>query len=190
MNLKQEYGKTKVRVVKVVDLPPEASAPGLKKQKMIELTCSVLLSGPAFSSSYSSADNLLVVPTDTVKNTIYLLAKTEPISDLEEFAFAISAHFITKYPHVDGVHTNLVSHDWSRINTTTYEPVLQGDSGSKIGNDTKPHPHAFYRGGQHIRYCESFALRKSGNMQIDLTSGVKGYEIVKTTGRSLYNIRV
>ncbi|KAK9759692.1 hypothetical protein K7432_017039, partial [Basidiobolus ranarum] len=64
---KQAYGKTKVRVTKVIRHTKNW-------HDVVELTCQVLLDGK-FETSYTEADNSSIVPTDTVKNTIYVLAK-------------------------------------------------------------------------------------------------------------------
>ncbi|KAH6562804.1 hypothetical protein BASA60_006617 [Batrachochytrium salamandrivorans] len=191
----QKYGKDKVRVVKVTDLPP-SSAPGaanLKHQHVQELTCRVLLSGAQFETSYSRGNNQLVVPTDTVKNTIYFLAQTTPgtLEDIESFGKIICRHFLKEYNHVEGVHVHIYAHDWTRIQTSTYVPTTDKATGSLISTtsptDTKlvvgPHPHSFYRAGEQKRLTDITAERvhsagksaaPASNFQIkfSITSGI------------------
>ena len=63
--LSQNYGKSRVRVLKVLK---DGATHTIK-----ELSVRVALQGD-FDASYTAADNALVVPTDTVKNTINVLA--------------------------------------------------------------------------------------------------------------------
>ncbi|ORX63289.1 tetrahydrobiopterin biosynthesis enzymes-like protein [Basidiobolus meristosporus CBS 931.73] len=61
------------------------------------LTAQVLLDGK-FETSYTEADNSVVVPTDTVKNTLYVLAqKAENVQTIERFGYEIGQHFINRY---------------------------------------------------------------------------------------------
>ncbi|KAK9739630.1 hypothetical protein K7432_018375, partial [Basidiobolus ranarum] len=64
---RQAYGKAKVRVTKAIRHTTEWN-------DIVELTCQVLLEGD-FETAYTEADNSMVVPTDTVKNTCYVIAK-------------------------------------------------------------------------------------------------------------------
>ena len=59
------YGKSRVRVMKVIR---EGATHSVK-----ELSVEVMLGGD-FESSYTARDNSLVVPTDTMKNTVNVLA--------------------------------------------------------------------------------------------------------------------
>ncbi len=167
----QEYGKTNVRIVKIIDMN--------KQQQVVELTCQVLLSGPLFTESYTLGDNSLVVPTDTCKNTLYWLAKTSSLVP-EEFAKIICAHFLKSYAHVQGVSVEIAMHDWTRIKTTTTEAVTTGKTGSNLGEATKDHPHSFYRGGNHLRICRLVGSRE----KIQLWGGIKSLLVLKTTGSS------
>ena len=47
-----------------------------------------------------AGDNRDVVPTDTVKNTIYFLAKKHGVENIETFALLLANHFLTFYSHV------------------------------------------------------------------------------------------
>lgn len=52
--------------------------------------------------AYTKGDNSKVVPTDTVKNTIYVLAKRHMDTFcIEEFALVIARHFVSEYSHVN-----------------------------------------------------------------------------------------
>jgi urate oxidase len=58
-------GKDKVKLLKVYRDPGDP-----KKQSVVEFTVQILLEG-AIETSYTKADNSVVVATDTMKNTVY-----------------------------------------------------------------------------------------------------------------------
>ncbi|KAJ3029061.1 hypothetical protein HK097_005855 [Rhizophlyctis rosea] len=192
----QQYGKDKVRLVKVTRLPPDPAAPHLKHQIVTELTVRVLLSGD-FDASYEKADNSLVVPTDTVKNTIYILAKKSSNPTLqtpELFARELSLHFLSKYSHISSVDVLIESHNWTRIQTTTFSPVSSSSTGTAFPTTTttKEHPHSFYRAGEDKRVVRLVGTRtsepgKTLSVRYTLTSGLKDLYVLKTTGSSFEN---
>ncbi|EGF80481.1 hypothetical protein BATDEDRAFT_11731 [Batrachochytrium dendrobatidis JAM81] len=177
----QQYGKDKVRLVKVTDLPASTAhgATNLKHQHVQELTCRVLLAGAQFETSYTKADNRLVVPTDTVKNTIYYLAQTtqDTLEDIESFAKVIGRHFIKQYAHVEEVHVRIHAHNWTRIQTSTLEPV-----------PTLAHPHSFYRAGEQKRTTNVVATRVQSRadamIKFSIASGISDLYVLKSSGSS------
>ena len=66
--LSHRYGKARVRVMKVIR---NGAHDTIK-----ELTVSVALEGD-FERSYTRSENRLVVPTDTMKNTVNVLAREQ-----------------------------------------------------------------------------------------------------------------
>ena len=58
-------GKDKVKLLKV-----HKDAKDPKKQSVVEITVQILLEG-AIETSYTKADNSVVVATDSMKNTVY-----------------------------------------------------------------------------------------------------------------------
>ena len=87
-----------------------------------DLNVNVLLKG-AFDTAYVRGDNSMVVPTDTVKvsfdlgippyflqNIVYVLAKKDPISSIEEFGCTIVDFFLKEYSHIsEGLNFHLLS---------------------------------------------------------------------------------
>ncbi|KAJ9302208.1 hypothetical protein DTO271G3_1074 [Paecilomyces variotii] len=135
------YGKDNVRVYKV----HRDQETGV--HTVVEMTVCVLLEGD-IDASYTAADNSVVVATDTIKNTIYILAKQNPVTPPELFGSILGTHFIEKYAHVHAAHVNVVTHRWTRMTI-----------------DGQPHPHSFLRDGNETR-----------NVQVDVTEG-KGIQI-------------
>ena len=70
------YGKSQVRLVQV---PRRGDRHDLR-----DLTVAVRFEGD-YDASYSDGDNSDVLPTDTMKNTVYALAAREPVSEPETF---------------------------------------------------------------------------------------------------------
>ena len=146
------YGKARVRLVKVIREP--------EKHILKELTVNVRLEGN-FTVAYTSSNNHIVLPTDTIKNTIYVFAKTHPLNSIEQFGLDVSQHFETRLPHVNKVAVELEETLWQRL-------TVSGES----------HPHAFIGGNSEKR--TSIVTRSANGTQVQ--SGIKDLFILKTTG--------
>ena len=105
------YGKSRVRLMKLVRR--EAG------HDIKELTLQILFRGD-FASCYEAGDNSKVLPTDTIKNTVYVLARTHEIASIEEFAQCLIEHFLKNNPQVSEVRVETTEHLWSRINSTAF----------------------------------------------------------------------
>lgn len=156
------YGKFRVRVMKV--LRHDES-----HHDVCELEADVLLHGE-LEGSYLSDDNSSVVPTDTVKNTIHLLAHDHLQTCRTSFAKVIAEHFLEKYPHLSGTEVELRERKWERMS---------------IGGG--PHPHAFV----HAANGEPFSRAAFFRGQVPrLFSGIREHLIMKSTqsGFAGYNV--
>lgn len=155
------YGKGNVKFLKV-----KKSKQDPKVQDILEANVEVLLRG-AFDESYTKADNSSIVPTDTVKNTILIEAKTSDVWPIERFAAHLAKHFTTKYSHVSGVEITIVQSKWSK-----YE--VNG----------KLHAHSFKHEGPETRRTYLNYEKKSGD--ITLRSSIKDLKVLKSTGSMFY----
>ncbi|TPX14813.1 uncharacterized protein E0L32_005208 [Thyridium curvatum] len=153
------YGKDNVRVYKV----QRDAETGV--QTVTEMTVCCLLEGQ-IDTSYTKADNSVVVATDSIKNTIYIKAKENPVNPPELFASILGAHFLATYAHIHTAHVKVVVHRWTRM-------VVDG----------KPHPHSFLRDGQETRTVKAAVSRKAG---IQLRSGIAGLTVLKSTGSAFH----
>jgi urate oxidase len=153
------YGKDNVRVYKV----SREESTGM--QTVTEMTVCCLLEG-AIETSYTKADNSVVVATDSIKNTIYIKAKENPVTPPELYASILGQHFLDKYPHISVANVGVVVHRWTRMTI-----------------DGKPHPHSFFRDGQETRNVEVVASRAHG---ISIQSGIKGLLVLKSTGSAFH----
>jgi urate oxidase len=101
------YGKSRVRLVKV--RRPSQNAP----HELVDLTIDVQLEG-AFDTVYVEGDNAPCVATDTMKNTVYALARQDSLAHVEAFAGRLADHFMAK-PAVARVTISAVEHRWDRL---------------------------------------------------------------------------
>jgi len=145
-----QYGKARVRLFKTKKTDT--------KHFVTNYTVQVLLSGPQFESSFTRSDNSLVIPTDTVKNTIYFKAR-ESFSSPEEFAHLIANHFLG-FKHVETVRVEITETMWNRM-------IVKGSE----------HPHSFTRSTGETRIANLVQTRSS----IELYGGIKDFVVLKTT---------
>lgn len=117
-------------------------------------------------NSYTKADNSVVVATDSVKNTIHILAKQNPVTPPELFGSIIGNHFITRYNHIHSAHVKIVTHRWSRMNI-----------------DGKPHPHSFYKDSEEKRTVEVDVVEGKG---IDIRTFITDLTVLKSTGSQFW----
>jgi len=153
------YGKSDVRLTKVIRHGD--------RHELLEFSVDVQLNGE-FSESYTQGDNRSIVATDSIKNTVYVLAKERQFSTAEEFAILLAEHFPKTYPQVGMASVNVRQTNWARI-------ML----------DEKPHDHAFICGGPELRTAHATVCPKHGISQI--TAGVIDLMILKTTRSAFKN---
>ena len=79
-----------------------------------EITFQILFHGD-FASCYESGDNSKILPTDTIKNTVYALARKHDIVAIEEFAQHLIDHFLKNNPQVADVRIDMTEHLWKRV---------------------------------------------------------------------------
>src|SRR5580698_7383333 len=85
------YGKSRVRVMKVVRHETYHA--------MKEWNVTVLLHGN-FGACFTDGDNNGILPTDTMKNTVYWLARESQAATLEEFAMELVDYLLVNNAQV------------------------------------------------------------------------------------------
>jgi len=108
----QSYGKHRVRVSKVKR--PRQSPASQEIHELVEVAVDVELQG-SFDPAYTAGDNSMVIATDTCRNTIYVLAKDDPLDSIESFGVTIGDHFLLQYAHVNHVTVRLSGRRWHRL---------------------------------------------------------------------------
>jgi urate oxidase len=144
------YGKSRVRVVKV----RRAKEP----HEIVDLTIDVHLEGD-FAAVYVEGDNSPCVATDTMKNTVYALAREDAIAHVEEFAERLARHFRDK-PAVARARIEAREHRWDRV-------IVDGRSS----------PHAFVQAGGE----QWTAVATCDEAGTTIVSGVTDLVVLKTT---------
>ena len=150
------YGKGRVRVAKVT-----RGADGVHALR--ELSVDVLVEGEAFTASYAEGDNALVLPTDTMKNTIYALAGRHGIAGAEAFGELAARFFLERNPAMRRVELTLRETRWERLET-----------GGQL------HPHAFQAPGLGQPMARVAVTR--GTEVAEVESGIDDLCLLKTTG--------
>ncbi len=68
-----------------------------------------------FETSYTAGDNSKVVPTDTIKNTVNVIAKQHLADDLERFAVILGEHFVKRHEQVAHATIEVTERTWDRL---------------------------------------------------------------------------
>jgi urate oxidase len=147
-----QYGKGRVRVARV-------QRDG-ERHTIHEVEVQVMLRGD-FASSYTAGDNSLVVPTDTMKNTVNVLAQTELGDEIERFGLTLGKHFLANYSQVTECIVTLSEKVWTRLEF-----------------DGAPHLHAFT--GNNASHPWACVTRSHLNKSV--SAGIRDLLILKSTG--------
>lgn len=147
------YGKARIRLVKV----RRARDP----HELIDVTLDVQLEG-GFDPVYTDGDNAICLATDTMKNTVYAMARQDDLVHIEGFAERLAAHFAAK-SSVTLARISAVEQRWERLSP-------QG----------RPHPHAFIQpGGEQ---WTTVVTRDASGTRI--VSGLTNLVVLKTSDSS------
>ena len=147
------YGKSRVRLVR------------LNRQAAIhefeEWSVEVLLRGD-FLSCFAEGDNSKILPTDTMKNTVYFLARKSSATCIEEFSKELIEYLLTHNPQISAAEVTIEEKSWQHLNT-----------------EGKPHPTAFVQAGSEVETTR--AIRKRGE-DFQIESGLSDLVLMKTAG--------
>src|SRR5690349_19000022 len=119
----------------------------------MDLNVSVALSGD-LAATHLSGDNAGVLPTDTMKNTVYAFAREHGVGAPEAFGLLLARHFVTTQPQVSAAKVTLESYGWERLG-----------------------PHSFRRSGDHVRT----AVVTVAEQGTQVVSGLKDLVLLNTT---------
>ncbi len=155
------YGKERVRLTKVVRTQSGDGGPPV--HHVYEYTVHIMLYGD-FDRVYTHDDNGPCVPTDTMRNTVYAIARQNSFSSPEEFGELVTARFIKRFDHIYAVDVDIAAQRWKRIDI-----------------DGAPHPHAFEK--EHGERTAKVERRREGSgSEVSVSGGVSGMEIFKSSG--------
>jgi urate oxidase len=151
------YGKSRVRLLRV------ARQEG--RHDIKELTIAIRFEGD-FETAHTRGDNRKILPTDTMKNTVYALARQHSFETVEEFGLHLMEHFVTYNQQVSRVRIEIAESLWARM---------------PLGG--KPHATAFTRAGGEKRTVVLFGTREGTTIR----AGVADLMVLKTTNSAFEN---
>ena len=106
------YGKSGIRLVR---LAREGEAHDLQ-----DLTVAVRFEGD-FEAAHLAGDNTAILPTDTMKNTVYALALESRAEEIEDLGLVLSKHFLEGNPAASSVEISIEQRLWNRLDATAFE---------------------------------------------------------------------
>jgi urate oxidase len=151
------YGKSRVRLLRVTRQEG--------RHDIKELTLAIQFEGD-FDAAHTKGDNRKILPTDTMKNTVYALARQHSIETVENFCLHLIEHFLTYNPQVSRVKIEAAENRWARL---------------PLGG--KPHPSVFTRAGEEKRTAILSGTRKETAVRV----GIEGLVVMKTSKSAFEN---
>ena len=145
------YGKSRVRLMRLTRHTGH--------HDLDEWTVQVLLSGD-FEAAHTVGDNANILPTDTMKNTVYSLARDSQAASMEDYAKELADFLLDRNPQVSSAEITVESTLWKRLTI-----------------DGKPYPSAFMRGSDE-RQTTVVTRAQGGTFQI--VSGLDHLTLMKT----------
>jgi urate oxidase len=146
------YGKSRVRLSRITR--------HADRHDFNEWTVHVMMQGD-LAASYTEADNSKILPTDTMKNTVYFVARGSKAATIEEFAMELGGFFLANQPQISEVSIKIEEKAWQRMMV-----------------DGVPEATTFRLGGPELQTVD--AARARGDAW-NITSGIDGLTILKTT---------
>jgi urate oxidase len=146
------YGKSRVRLSRITRQGD--------RHDFNEWSVKVLLEGE-FETSFTEADNSKILPTDTMKNTVYSLARASKAATIEDFATELGDYLLANNPQVSGALVEIEEKAWERLLV-----------------DGAPDATTFKLGGPEVHTVR--AVRDQGR-EWSVRSGIDGLVILKTT---------
>jgi urate oxidase len=149
------YGKTGIRLLRLLRG---------SRHEVLETTLEVRLEGD-FAEAYEG-DNSRVLPTDTMKNTVYAVARELPFGSSEELCRLLGRHFLATQPQVLKATVSAVERPWQRY----------------------AEEKATFVGGGEERATVGYAIeRRGGDTREKISAGIANLLILKTSKSGFEN---
>jgi urate oxidase len=148
------YGKSRIRLVRVKR--------HADRHDFREWSVEILLQGD-FERCFKDGDNSNILATDTMKNTVYSLARHSSAGCTEEFGKELVDFLLRRNPQVSHAEVQIAEKTWERA-------VTAG----------KPHPTTFVQSSGERATTKVSRARDGGKLSI--TSGIENLVIMKTAG--------
>jgi urate oxidase len=138
------YGKAETRLVRVTR--------GGETDSLVDYNVSIALAGD-LAATHLTGDNAGVLPTDTMKNTVYAFAREHGVGEPEDFGLLLGRHFVDSQPQVTRATVTIEAYGWERLG-----------------------PHSFRRSGDSVRTATVTVGEAT-----QVVSGVTGLTLLNTT---------
>jgi urate oxidase len=145
------YGKSGIHLATVVRRDG--------RHEFFEREIEVRLEGD-FEAVHLKGDNASVLPTDTMRGSVYALAKERPDEVIEAFALRYTEYLLDASPAARLAEAWITERPWDRVE-------IEG----------RPHPHSFTRGAH--RWTAHAVRDRAG---VRLSAGLDEFYVLKTTG--------
>lgn len=146
------YGKSRVRLSRITR--------NGDRHDFNEWNVQVLLEGD-FETAFTEADNSKILPTDTMKNTVYSIARDSKAETIEAFAMELGDYLLENNPQVSGACVKIEEKSWERM-------IVDG----------APEETTFKLGGPEE---QTVHVVRDQKREWAVQSGVDGLTILKTT---------
>jgi len=119
------YGKSEVRLVKVIHGP--------QRHELRDVNVAITLEGD-FEACYIRGDNTDIMATDTMRNTVYAVAKQHPVDSIEAFGLALVERYLAAGPKTSRASVRIVEYPWRpiEVNGQPHEHSFTRDSGERV----------------------------------------------------------
>jgi urate oxidase len=119
-----EYGKSRVRLVKVIR--------NSDRHIVKEWDVNILHTGD-YESCFTTGDNSKILPTDTMKNTVYSVARNSAALSIEDFAAELVEYFLARNPQTSKVSVEIFEKAWDPIlvDGAAYPTAFRQDSSAR-----------------------------------------------------------
>jgi urate oxidase len=145
------YGKSRVRLMRVTK--------HFDHHDLDEWTVQLLLTGD-FDTAHTQGDNSHILPTDTMKNTVYFVARQSKATSIEAYAQELIDYILTRNPQVSSAEVVIESTLWKRLTV-----------------DGQPFPTAFMRGSDER---QTTTVSRQQDTAFTITSGFDHLTLLKT----------
>jgi urate oxidase len=145
------YGKSRVRLMKVT-----RHAEG---NDLLEWTVQVLLQGD-FAAAHYAGDNSKILPTDTMKNTVYAVARSSTTTSMEAYAMELIDCLLGRNSQVSSAEVRIESSLWKRLKV-----------------DGTLHRDSFVRGSGEL---QTTSVERPADGAFRIASGLENLVILKT----------
>ena len=133
-----------------------------ERHEFQEWTVQILLQGD-FESCFTDGDNRKILPTDTMKNTVYSLARSSSAECMEDFAKDLIDFLLRRNPQVSQAEVSVSEKTWAHL-----------QAGGK-----NPHPTTFV---QSSGECQTAKIARAQGGPFSAVSGLDNLVLMKTAG--------